>query len=123
MFCEKTTAWATTEYVQHSSLHNFYKTFYIFVIVGEQNDFYYLNQGNSPVIDGVSDLESFNETLNALDLLGFSKTEQNNMFQILAAVLHLGNIEFVDTIISTEHEQDQEGCGIPVSFFFVYIDI
>lgn len=43
------------------------------------------------------------------------------MFQILAAVLHLGNIQFVDTIISSEHEQDQEGCGIPVSDFFIII--
>lgn len=45
------------------------------------------------------------------------------MFQILAAVLHLGNIQFVDAVISSEHEQDQEGCGIPVSVFFFYIII
>lgn len=81
---------------------------------GDQNDFYYLNQGKSPRIDGVSDLETFKETTNALDLLGFSESEQNDMFQILAAVLHLGNIQFVECTISSKNEQDQEGCDIKV---------
>lgn len=83
---------------------------------GDQNDFYYLKQGNSPHIDGVRDFETFKETVNALELLGFSEMEQNDMFQVLAAVLHLGNIKFIEGTISSANEQDQEGCDIRVSF-------
>ncbi|KAF5304800.1 hypothetical protein FQR65_LT07817 [Abscondita terminalis] len=74
--------------------------------------FYYLAQGKSSSIEGVSDLHYFNETVNALSLLGFSETDQNDIFMILSALLHLGNVKFVDCIISTENEQDQEGSGI-----------
>lgn len=64
----------------------------------------------------MNDLEAFEETVNALNLLGFSETEQNDMFRILAAILHLGNIRFAECVIKTENQQDQEGCGISVSF-------
>ncbi|CAH0551807.1 unnamed protein product [Brassicogethes aeneus] len=77
-----------------------------------QNTFNYLNQGQSPDVSGVDDLEAFEETVNALTMLGFTGTEQNDMFKILASVLHLGNIQFGDCIIKTHNEQDQEGCGI-----------
>lgn len=82
--------------------------------IGDQNDFYYLNQGSSPYIDGVNDSDNFEETLNALNLLGFSEEEQRCIFKVLAAVLHLGNVNFVECTISTENEQDQEGCTILV---------
>ncbi|XP_049824224.1 unconventional myosin-Va isoform X2 [Aethina tumida] len=77
-----------------------------------QDNFTYLNQGRSPDVAGVNDLEAFEETVNALNLLGFSETEQNDMFRILAAILHLGNIRFAECVIKTENQQDQEGCGI-----------
>ncbi|KAB0805025.1 hypothetical protein PPYR_01995 [Photinus pyralis] len=78
----------------------------------DQEHFYYLHQGQSATIDGVSDLKYFQETVNALGLLGFTSEEQRNIFSILAAILHMGNIKFFDAIISTENEQDQEGSGI-----------
>lgn len=80
--------------------------------------FHYLNQGENPHVDGIDDLSTFQETVNALQILGFKGAEQNDMFKILASVLHLGNIGFSDCVITTENEQDQEGCEIPVSFVF-----
>ncbi|KAL0809792.1 hypothetical protein ABMA28_011288 [Loxostege sticticalis] len=65
-----------------------------------QDSFHYLNQGGSPDIDGVDDLRAFNETKNALTTLGVKESEQRDMFTILAAILHLGNIEF------SEHDPD-----------------
>lgn len=85
----------------------------------EQNYFHYLNQGGSPYVDGVDDLETYEETLNAFNLLGFSDTEKNDIFKILGGILHLGNIKFSETIISIENEQDQEGCGILVSYTLI----
>ncbi|XP_049882517.1 unconventional myosin-Va isoform X2 [Pectinophora gossypiella] len=58
-----------------------------------QDSFQYLNQGGSPNIDGVDDLKTFNETKNALTTLGVTETEQQNMFTVLACILHLGNVE------------------------------
>lgn len=51
-------------------------------------------------------------------MLGFSPTEQKELFKVIAAILHLGNVHFVDTIIEQENEQDQEGCTIAVSRYF-----
>lgn len=74
--------------------------------------FHYLNQGGSMFVDGVDDLKTYQETVNAMKLLGFSDSEQDNMFKIYAAILHLGNITFVESIISRENEPDQEGVQI-----------
>lgn len=57
-----------------------------------QDKFLYLNQGESPFIDGVNDCDSFEETLQALNTLGFSRMDQENTFKILSAILHLGNV-------------------------------
>ncbi|CAG5053188.1 unnamed protein product [Parnassius apollo] len=62
-----------------------------------QDSFHYLNQGGSPNIDGVDDLRAFNETKNALTTLGVTETEQQNMFTVLATILHLGNIQLFDS--------------------------
>ncbi|XP_038217594.1 unconventional myosin-Va [Zerene cesonia] len=58
-----------------------------------QDTFHYLNQGGSPDIDGVDDFKTFKETKNALTTLGVTESEQQNMFTVLAAILHLGNIQ------------------------------
>ncbi|XP_069363940.1 unconventional myosin-Va isoform X1 [Maniola hyperantus] len=71
-----------------------------------QDCFHYLNQGGSPEIDGVNDLKAFNETKNALSTLGVTESEQQNMFTVLAAILHLGNVEL------TSSEEDVEGAYI-----------
>lgn len=80
-----------------------------------QKAFHYLNQGNNVEIDGVDDLETFEETVNALTVLGFTTDEKEDLFKILASVLHLGNIQFVECMIEQENEQDQEGCTILTS--------
>lgn len=87
------------------------------ILPGHQDTFRYLNQGNSPNIDGVDDLGAFRETTNALTVLGFSDRELTDMFRILASILHLGNIKFTETIIQTDNEQDQEGVMIQVTIF------
>ncbi|XP_025829097.1 unconventional myosin-Va [Agrilus planipennis] len=83
------------------------------IFLEDVSNFHYLNQGESPVIEGVSDFNAFAETLDAFKMLGFSDNELNNLFKILASILHLGNISFVDTTLSMENEQNQEGCQIP----------
>lgn len=58
----------------------------------------------------------FEETRTAFTTLGFSDDEQNDVFKTLAAVLHLGNVSFVE-----RPENDQESCWISVSCFKLHV--
>uniref|UniRef100_A0A4W6FGT8 Myosin VA n=1 Tax=Lates calcarifer TaxID=8187 RepID=A0A4W6FGT8_LATCA len=60
------------------------------------NDFLYTRQGRSPVIDGVDDTKELCTTRNAFTLLGINESYQMGLFQVLAAILHLGNVEIKD---------------------------
>ncbi|XP_028257130.1 unconventional myosin-Va isoform X8 [Parambassis ranga] len=60
------------------------------------NDFLYTRQGRSPVIAGVDDAKELCTTRNAFTLLGINESYQMGLFQVLAAILHLGNVEIKD---------------------------
>ncbi|XP_065809107.1 unconventional myosin-Va isoform X1 [Labrus bergylta] len=60
------------------------------------NDFLYTRQGRSPVIAGVDDTKELCNTRHAFTLLGINETYQMGLFQVLAAILHLGNVEIKD---------------------------
>ncbi|XP_042369244.1 unconventional myosin-Va isoform X2 [Plectropomus leopardus] len=69
------------------------------------NDFLYTRQGRSPVIDGVDDTKELSTTRNAFTLLGINESYQMGLFQVLAAILHLGNVEIKD--------RDSDSSAIP----------
>ncbi|KAJ8751015.1 hypothetical protein K2173_016196 [Erythroxylum novogranatense] len=56
--------------------------------------FHYLNQSNCYELHGVDDAEEYLATRRAMDVVGISEEEQEAIFRVVAAVLHLGNIEF-----------------------------
>lgn len=60
-------------------------------------DFDYLNQGGTPTIDGVDDKAEFNATRKSLGTIGVSEQTQVDIFRILAALLHLGNVKIAAT--------------------------
>ncbi|KAM4619301.1 unconventional myosin-Va-like [Polymixia lowei] len=66
-----------------------FKTFKL----GCAEDFHCTNQGRSIIIDGVDDAKEMCDTRRAFSLLGFSESDQMALFQILAAILHLSNVE------------------------------
>ncbi|EJT80832.1 myosin-1 [Gaeumannomyces tritici R3-111a-1] len=45
-------------------------------------------------VDGIDDLAEFQDTLNAMKVIGLSQEEQDNVFRILAAILWTGNLVF-----------------------------
>lgn len=63
----------------------------------EPSDFFYMNQGGVTEIEGVSDADEYKTTVDALTLVGVSKETQHQIFKILAALLHIGNIEIKKT--------------------------
>ena len=60
-------------------------------------DFQYLNQGGEPTIPNVNDAEEFNSTRKALETIGLAADTQYQIFGILAALLHIGNVQVTAT--------------------------
>ncbi len=54
----------------------------------------YLAEGNAVEIPGVDDAADFAVMRAALSSLNFSADEQSDLMRILAAIIHLGNVEF-----------------------------
>lgn len=47
-------------------------------------------------VDGVDDTKDFQDTLNAMQIIGLSQDEQDQIFRMLASILWVGNISFVE---------------------------
>ncbi|GAB2226409.1 hypothetical protein Drorol1_Dr00022214 [Drosera rotundifolia] len=62
--------------------------------LGHPKCFHYLNQSNCYELVGVSDAQDYLATRRAMDVVGISKKEQDAIFRVVAAILHLGNVEF-----------------------------
>lgn len=60
--------------------------------LGCATDYQYTRQGRNPVIIGVDDAKELCTTRNAFTLLGIESLEMG-LFQVLAAILHQGNVE------------------------------
>ncbi|XP_048829296.1 unconventional myosin-Va-like isoform X2 [Brienomyrus brachyistius] len=72
--------------------------------LGSVEDFLCTNQGRSPIIEGVDDAKEMSMTRNAFTLLGINDSYQMGVFRVLAAILHLGNVEVKD--------RDADSCTI-----------
>ncbi|KAF2319319.1 hypothetical protein GH714_014756 [Hevea brasiliensis] len=63
--------------------------------LGDPREFHYLNQSNCYQVANVDDAREYLETRNAMDIVGISQDEQDAIFRVVAAILHLGNIDFI----------------------------
>ncbi|KAL9676992.1 hypothetical protein QQ045_005215 [Rhodiola kirilowii] len=63
--------------------------------LGDPRMFHYLNQTSCYEVPYVDDAKEYLETRNAMDVVGITTEEQDAIFRVVAAILHLGNIEFV----------------------------
>ncbi|OEL32655.1 Myosin-17, partial [Dichanthelium oligosanthes] len=62
--------------------------------LGDPSSFHYINQSACIKVDGINDAEEYLATRNAMDTVGITEQEQEAIFRVVAAVLHLGNINF-----------------------------
>ncbi|WCJ24163.1 myosin 2 [Euphorbia peplus] len=71
--------------------------------------FHYLNQSHCFELDGLNESDEYITTRKAMEVVGISDDEQNAIFRVVAAILHLGNIEFKkgDDIDSSEPKDDK----------------
>ncbi|KAH0619948.1 hypothetical protein JD844_014402 [Phrynosoma platyrhinos] len=63
--------------------------------VASAEEFNYTNMGGNTVIEGVDDRANMIETQRTFTLLGLKEDFQMDVFKILAAILHLGNMEII----------------------------
>ncbi|KAI7880816.1 P-loop containing nucleoside triphosphate hydrolase protein [Mucor mucedo] len=59
----------------------------------EWSEFHFLNQSGTGVIPSVDDAQEFADTRTALNTIGIHEETQSAIFRLLAALLHLGNID------------------------------
>ena len=86
--------------------------------------FDYLNQGGSHIIDGVDDATDFNATRQSLTTIGISHETQAEIFRLLAALLHLGNVKVTatrtDSVLASTEPSLVQAChmlGVDASEF------
>ncbi|XP_050073339.1 unconventional myosin-Va isoform X4 [Anopheles maculipalpis] len=82
------------------------------LMLDHQDKFHFLNQGESPNINKLSDKDQFEDTLTALKTLGFDDGEIGDIMKVIASVLHLGNVVFNHRQKSQSQEVDSEACSI-----------
>lgn len=70
-------------------------------------DFKYTNQGGSLDIPGVDDKQDFALTNESLGLIGIDSEKQADIYKILAALLHIGNIDITATRNDAHLSQDE----------------
>ncbi|KAI0840192.1 putative myosin MYO2 [Hypoxylon sp. FL0890] len=78
--------------------------------------FDYLNQGNSPTIDGVDDKAEFLATKSSLKTIGVDESQQSGIFNLLAGLLHLGNVKIGasrnDSVLAPTEPSLERACSI-----------
>lgn len=67
-------------------------------------DFYYVNQGNIFEIGRIDDKQNYTDLKRSLKSLRFAPEEHQRIFDLIAGLMHLGQISFVD--------DDSDGCAI-----------
>ncbi|KAI1662989.1 putative myosin MYO2 [Daldinia decipiens] len=78
--------------------------------------FDYLNQGNSPTIDGMDDKAEFIATKSSLKTIGVDEAQQAGIFNLLAGLLHLGNVKIGasrnDSVLAPTEPALEKACSI-----------
>ena len=78
--------------------------------------FDYLNQGDSPTIEGVDDKAEFEATKKSLGTIGVSQEQQASIFRLLAGLLHLGNVKITasrnDSVLAPTEPSLMLACDI-----------
>uniref|UniRef100_A0A7N6ATC0 Myosin VIIAb n=1 Tax=Anabas testudineus TaxID=64144 RepID=A0A7N6ATC0_ANATE len=67
--------------------------------LGLATDYCYLTMGNCTECDGRDDLSDYSSILSAMKVLMFTETENWEISKLLAAILHMGNLNFCSCLL------------------------
>ncbi|KAG7396124.1 hypothetical protein PHYBOEH_002779 [Phytophthora boehmeriae] len=73
---------------------------------GDASNYKYVQVGADAASSGIDDVQTLKETQDALDVIGITTEEQNAIFEIVAAILNLGEVEF------EQNGADSEKCHV-----------
>ncbi|KAK2574356.1 Unconventional myosin IC [Acropora cervicornis] len=79
----------------------------------DTSTYFYLNQGGNTHIETLDDIANFKHVKKALSTIEFTENEQTSLFAIIASVIHLGMVNFLEP--ETEHGQVKLQNGRPVN--------
>lgn len=78
--------------------------------------FEYLNQGNTPTIDGVDDKAEFKATMSSLSTVGVGEETQGEIIRLLAGLLHMGNVKIgasrTESVLAPTEPALEKACAI-----------
>ncbi|XP_068599325.1 unconventional myosin-VIIb [Brachionichthys hirsutus] len=81
--------------------------------LGNAAEYNYLTMGDCTSCEGRDDLEEYGHFHSALKILTFKESDSWEVFKLLAAILHLGNVRFEGTVIN-----NLESCDVVSSPHF-----
>lgn len=84
--------------------------------VQKPEQYIYTASSGCTSVDSIDDLFDFNETLKAMDTIGLSKDEKDNVFKLLSAILWIGNITFKE-----DEDGNSEIADMSVINFIAYL--
>jgi myosin heavy subunit len=71
--------------------------------LGEKKDYFYINQSDTFEVDGINDERDWDELIEAMGVIEMDADDIHNTLSLVAAVLHLGNLQYeIDTASSEE---------------------
>ena len=73
--------------------------------LGDAADYHYLNQSGCNSVNGRDEVEEQREMTQAFNSLEFSEETQDNIFEALAGILNLGNINFQESVDAAGNEK------------------
>jgi myosin heavy subunit len=62
--------------------------------LGDVSTYEYLTKSGSTTAKGIDDHADFEELVESMDLLGIALDQQDSIFRVLSAILHLGNLKY-----------------------------
>jgi myosin-1 len=93
----------TGQIVNERNFHIFYQftkgasqTYRTNLGVQKPDTYLYTSRSKCLDVEGIDDLAEYQDTLNAMKTIGLTQAEQDEIFRMLAAVLWIGNIQFVE---------------------------
>ena len=104
---------------QDRNFHIFYQIFHLEkqikseLFLNDPKDYKFLKEGGCLVADTIDDKKELDLTIEAMDMLGIHKKEQISIWKMIAAIINLGNVEFL-------YEYGCESCYIkePETYLF-----
>jgi myosin-1 len=75
--------------------------------IQQPQTYVYTSRSKCLDVDGIDDLAEFEDTLNAMRVIGLSQAEQDDIFRILSAILWVGNVQFQENEEGWAQVRDQ----------------